>query len=31
MTLPWSGAPAKRVSGSRFGHGLHEDGQRSLY
>jgi len=29
--LPWSGAPAQRISGSRFSHGLHENGERALH
>ncbi|MDY0976553.1 PHB depolymerase family esterase [Massilia sp. CFBP9012] len=31
LALPWSGAPAQRVSGSRFSHGLHENGERELH
>jgi poly(hydroxyalkanoate) depolymerase family esterase len=31
MARPWSGAPAQRVSGSSFAHGLHEDGERALH
>lgn len=31
MTRPEAGAPGQRVSGSRFSHGSHEDGERALH
>ncbi len=31
MALPWTGAPVPGVSGSRFVHGLHDDGKRALH
>lgn len=31
MTRPEAGAPAQRVSGSRFSHGSHKDGERALH
>jgi len=30
MTLHWCGVPGERIAGSRFTHGLHEDGARAL-
>ncbi|MDY0960634.1 PHB depolymerase family esterase [Massilia sp. CFBP9026] len=31
LALPWSGAPAQCISGSRFSHGLDENGERALH